>query len=631
MAAPCRPEAGAAPSGHRDSGALYFQGVAYLPPPVFKIIDPRALQFSDVRQWIPALDAEDKTGGGMNLKLYKGDHWQDGAMWSGEMPEDTDDPKVKREAKKRLEKSHTSQNVVREVTDRHKAGVAGLDPITRYAPQGGAEQTTEGNTPGADQGDTEADKAALAANRAVSRWLERQNIRGLLQKVIEYLLLMDDAEAGLRLWLPPVKLARAAGLTNEQIGALGTDADTVGAIPLPEGLTLTEARDLMHLDVVAPGDGGVYTDPLTQDRFGVYFYEADGQQYAEISYLAKPTNADGTTQTTGDTSTYIGTVRHDGARTDSVPFDLQGALTIKTVKRTGGAMITPQIRQLQALLNKALTGMNLNLDWAGFLERIFLNGQMPAEEVDDPQKPGETKLKPKKYKAGHGTAVFIAGHEIEDEEGNVTGVTQPQVVIREPGKPDVYVDTAEAARYAILNEVNQLHALISGDAAPSGESRIQALADYIISLLLTAPAVNELGLWLVETVLLFAYALMGEAAPLQTGEEAEDAEAALRASFSVRIDPGPISPDMIRAVIERVKAGLLSRPTALAILGERDVDGELGLIEQQATLDRVAKRAETVKAFTDAGMSLPAALKEAGYSDDEIADMIAVETNPPQQ
>lgn len=588
---------------------------------MFKIIDARTLDFQGLKKWFP--DQASGSGFSVNLKLYEGDHWQDGEMWSGEMPVDDENPKVKREAKTRLEKSHTSQNVVREIADRHRSGVVGLDPIMRYAPAVGSEQTTEGNTPGADAGDSEADKAALEANRAVSRWAERQGLRTKLQEVVKYLLL-GDVEAGLRMWLPPVKMARAAGLSADQIEALGTNADRVGAIPIPTGLDLASALDLIHLDVVAPGQGGLYTDTLTQDQFGVFFYEAAGVQYAEVSYLDVALTPDGDRDPGAPTQTFIGTVRQDGARTDSAGFDLGGALTIKTVRRGGGAMITPQVRQLQSLLNKALTGMNLNLDWAGFLERIFLNAQEPAKEIPDPERPGETTVQPRPYKVGHGTAMFLAGHEIEDEDGNVKGVTNPSVVIREPSEPSVYVKTADAARYAMLHEANQLHALIAGDAAPSGESRIQALADYIISLLLTSPAVNELGLWLVETVLRFAYSLMGEAAPESEGDDR------LRAGFSVRIDPGPMSPEMVKAVIERVKAGLMSRPTALAMFGERDIDGELALIEQQATLDRVKVRAEVVKALTDAGMSLPSALKEAGYSDDEIADMIAVGI-PPEQ
>lgn len=583
---------------------------------MFKLIKPADLTFATVKAWIKqSPEAFNQT-----LKLHAGEHWQDGLMWSGELPEEEGAPRVRDQAKKRLKKSHTSQNVVKELTERHVAGLVGLDPLTRYAPVKGSVQTTEGETAGNRTEDSEADKAALEANRGVSAWLGRQAFKHKLQQVAR-LINLGDVEAGLRLWIPPVKLARVAGLTDEQIEGLGSEGSE--GIPLPEGLTLIEALDLIHLDVVVPGKGTVFTDVATQDRFGAYVFAAEGGEFVEASYLSNDEANKG--------QTVITTFTTDGRRMDSTAFDLQGNLTMLTVAREGGPLVTPQVVEQQALLNKALTGLNLNLDWAGFLERIFLNAQNPTEEVPDPERPGETKTVSKPYRVGHGTAMFLSGHEIEDAEGNLKGVTNPSVVIREPSDPAVYVKTADAARRAALHETNQLHAEISGDAAPSGESRIQALADFIISLLMSAPAINSLGLWAIETVLLLAYALMNEAAPLQTGEETDDAEQALRATFKVRIDPGPLSPDMMRAVMDRVKAGLLSRPTAIAIMGIHDVDTELGLIEQQATLDRMQMRANVVKALTDAGLSLEHALGEAGYTPEEVAKLIGVETNPPPQ
>ncbi len=61
--------------------------------------------------------------------------------------------------------------------------------------------------------------------------------------------------------------------------------------------------------------------------------------------------------------------------------------------------------------------------------------------------------------------------------------------------------TADAAYRAILEEAQQIHAAIAGDATASGTSRVQARADYAHSLLITKGEIDSLIRWLLETAL----------------------------------------------------------------------------------------------------------------------------------
>jgi len=231
--------------------------------------------------------------------------------------------------------------------------------------------------------------------------------------------------------------------------------------------------------------------------------------------------------------------------------------------------ITPQVRQQQMLLNLALTMLGRNVVLGGFLERILLNAQLPGTMQQ--QGDGSTRFIPDPLQVGAGTTNVLTGLPITDANGEVTSYATPSVVYRDPVKIETFVETKADAYRGILEEVQQLHALISGDATASGESRKQARSDFVSSLADTTTQVERGGRWLLETLLAMAAAFSG-----QSGRYQE-----LRAVFSCHIDTGPISGDDMDATRANVQAGLLSEESGMAQIGVEDVDVEQARIASE--------------------------------------------------
>jgi hypothetical protein len=242
-------------------------------------------------------------------------------------------------------------------------------------------------------------------------------------------------------------------------------------------------------------------------------------------------------------------------------------------------LIGEQVRQQQKLLNLAKTMLARNVVVGGFLERVLLNAQVPGTWSRDAAT-GEETFTAGTFSVGAGTTNFFAGVPIVDTEGNTTGYANPSVVYRDPVPVSTFVETEQHAYRGILSETRQMHALISGDAAASGESRKQALYDFTMSLMDTAEEVERALRWLLETVLNLAAVFSGEPGRY----------VGLRVNAMARIDVGPLSADDQRALTELVGARLMSRRKAMARLGIDDPDAEEQQIEQEQEQQRQQAR-----------------------------------------
>lgn len=557
-----------------------------MPDPII----PSELTLQTIKTWRPKPRSEARTGGlddyAINRKLFDGDHWLDGKGWVGPMPGDNDDDDFRTEARERIRLAFCSQNVVREVVERHAGGVAGHPPQVGLV----ADETDDEDKPETESEEDEQDDASKMMTASLMEWWATRKGHSLLHHVVETVLLGETASA--RIWIPEGLLSSGVDEDGDEEG------ETVRTIP--EGLTYLDALNLIHLSTEDPTDGFLHRDPLTQRAYAVFMFEVDKKVRAEVSYVDDE----------GMTAQVV--VTEDGA-TEYDPVDLGGRLFLDTITRA--LFVTPQIRQQQMLLNKALTMMSVNLDWSGFLERIFLNAQEPTEQVPDPDRPGETKLVPAPYRGGANRATFAVGVTTEDADGNET-VARPEVVFRQPTEATVFTSTKREAYESALHEARQLHALISGDARASGESRIQALADFIVSLLYTKVVLDGLGNNILSAVHAYALAISGES------------DRGLRVTFSSRIDAGPVPAEMMRAVIERVKARLLSPESAMSMLGTPDVVAELDRIGGRMSLDDRKTIAETVRLYLDAGASLLEAATLAGATSADIKSLEALANRP---
>lgn len=501
--------------------------------------------------------AEAQTEGApVNRLLYDGDHWLSGEGWIGPRPAANELGGAAVLA--RIARAFISKNVVRELCDRHTGGVIGLEPswkLTTRRPLGKVEIEEEVETapPTDEQGATAprpvvkkmvdeeptAQESALIdeAEAVLTEWWDERGALGVIQDAVINALL---AERGVvRLYVPP-------GLLKE------------GKIPRGD---LAESLRRIYIHAPTPEQAAVYTDPLIAAKAGLYTYESEDEKdrtdRAEIVAL-------------DDAGRTV--IRVFGGQQDAAtePLDLGGYLTIAQIERS--QLITPQIRQQQALLNLALTMLGRNVEVGGFIARILFNAQLPGSFVTEN---GVERFVPDPIQWGAGVTNNFLGAEIRDDTGRLTGYSTPSYVREEPVDPSTFLLTKEAAYRSMLEEAQQLHALIAGDATASGESRKQARADFEQSLGDTMTQVNRLGRWLIEATLAMAAAFSG-----QPGKFKE-----LRAVFECRIDSGPISAEDLR-LIHELSGGqpLFSQETAMSRAGVDDVDAELVKLSEEGAV-----------------------------------------------
>jgi hypothetical protein len=294
---------------------------------------------------------------------------------------------------------------------------------------------------------------------------------------------------------------------------------------------------------------------------GVYITENQGEKRTELSFVD-----DGG-------KTILRIYDDKGNKTETDPQDLAGNLFHFEMQRE--PLVTEQIRQNQALFNTTLTMRTRNVGVGGFPERTFLNAKPPSHFETDPDDSAKQIEVADDFKVGPGVTNFVAGHTIEDDNGNIKGLTSATVTYRDPVKVDTFEATERAAYQNILEEARQLHRLIARDATASGESRIQARSDFITSLRDTKTQVDAAGRWILETALNLAAALSNESGKFSS----------LRFRFDSQIDAGPLSPDERRLIREETEGPkpLRSVQNAMTLLGVED---------PQAMIEEIASESE---------------------------------------
>lgn len=491
------------------------------------------LTLKQAREMVPQAEEWQES----NEAFYRGDHWQNGLGWSGPMLESTH--RLYQETMVQIRRGFVSKNVVKEIVGRHVAGVVGREPawvVTVRRPLGEEEQPT---------GQEQA-LIAEAESLLVSWWdgqqgaLTEENedelagVHKTIQAAVAKMLL--TRRGALRLFVPPGELNEAG--------------------QVPRG-TLEESIRRIYVHQPAAEQATVKVDRARMDGIGVYLYQEGREERAELTYL-------------NGAATVVRIVKagDEDATIGLSPLKLGGRLTMYEMRRP--LLVTEQVRQLQKALNLGLTMMQRNVVQAGFLERTFFNTQLPGKNVPDPDRPGQVKFVPEPLHVGSGVTNFLSGVSYEDAEGN-TQVATPSVVYRDPVSVAVFEATERSAYRGILEEVQQGHALLAGEVAPSGESRRQARSDFEESLLLTKSEVNGAVRWLLETVLAMAAVFSGQ----------PDRFAGLRVNAEARLNLGPMSTEDQKLVGELVDKELISRETGMGRIGIEDTDAEKGRIRQE--------------------------------------------------
>lgn len=496
-----------------------------------------------------AIKAADQTisdAPAVNRKYYDGDHYQDGKEWGGPMP--TGNAADVQLAKAEIKRAFTSKNAIKETCGRHMRAVIGGEPqwsVTLRRELGEGEEPTPEEQALIDE----------AGGALIELWDGTEHKKGLLQALQDATTsLLLSGRSCLRAYVP-------RGRTT--IGADGVRR--LDSAPQ----TLADALDYLYVQHPGFAQAAIARDDDTQQPIALYGWtDAAGKEVLEVAYI------DGE-------QTLLGQFASDGTL-QSYPLTLGKRLPIYQME--GAPLITEQVRSQQRLLNMALTMLGRNVILGGFLERIFLNAQMPGKTVTDEE--GNKRFVPEPLDVGPGSVNVLRGVKYETDEGK-TAYTTPSVVYRDPVSVETFTATKRESYQGILEETHQLHALISGDAAASGESRIQARQDFVSSLGDTVTQVNAAGRWLLEIALAYAAFFLGEPGRYEQ----------LRVTFECRVDTGPISSEDRQAIINEVDADLESREGAMVRLGRTDPDTTLQQIaSERERLQTPVEAAQTARA-----------------------------------
>lgn len=494
-----------------------------------------------------------------NLTFYNGDHWQGGDAWTGPRPLAADRFFAVKMAA--IEAAQVTRNVIGELCSRHTSGVLGRELHWGFTPDrdlGTVEELdpTTGETISKDGDPTEQEQALIGEAEAVlTAWWDKREVPEILQSMLDGAL--NIKRSPLRLHVPP-GLRDASGnlptlpleLSVDYIWLqhLGTNEDT--------------------LEQQMPS-ATVYTDKNTRRDIGVFTYKEEDADFAELTYVDD------------EGMTVLRILNGDGDVGKPLLLPLGGRLTHYELTRKW--LITPQIVSQQKALNKTKTMQGRNDDMGGFLERTYLGVKWP---VDVDAAGVET---PRPLNVGAGAMNILQPAEYIDSEGKIH-FANPSVVYRDPVSPQTFIDSEQSMYLSMLQEGQQLHYALAGDAVVSGESRKQARDAFVKDLSYSAGKIEAATRWILETTLAMASYFAGTPGRYE----------GLRAYCEARIDGGPVSADELRVAIELVDAKLISVETGMSRVGVEDVDAEQSRIDMQS-----------VKAAAQAATMASVALDEA--------------------
>lgn len=489
----------------------------------------------------------DKTAA--NRKYVEGDDWQDGAGWVG--PHFDGKSKVSEILRKEIARDFASKSDIKAAVRRHRRGVIGRVPSWLVSSRNVPAE------PGAEPNSADAEIISEAQKILNEFWKNSRVHQTLKDFITDYL---TDQHAILRLFF-----------VHEE--------DDDQSIEVAE--TIEDAVKMIHLFREKPETGCVVVDRKTLKRASFFRYEEDGAVYIEMCYVGEDGKTIFKKLSKGDSKEFadknlpsIGKYIGENApeEEDFILLPLGEKLLVFEMK--GEQFITAAMRSQQKLVNKAYTMMSHNLDEDGFRKKKILNGLPPGkfekgadgQPVYIPDPDGEP--------VGAGSITYTQGLPTveRDAEGRVkTSYTTPSVHESEPIDVKAFIESARTASEAILEEADQMHITISGEAAPSGESRIQARDAFRQSLEDTKTAFDDLCSEVFECVLAVVAYLQGN----------DDRYIDLQVTFSALLNLGPKSIEERRVAMEENEKGVRSLESTMEEANITDPDAMKAKIQAE--------------------------------------------------
>lgn len=494
------------------------------------------------------LSVDEKRSFEVLLKAYFDDFWQSGqgsllppAIGAQQSVLDT-----------LFEKRFVFRNVIRECVERVSRAFFGKSPNWKFEISG--EQLIDDT----EEGSGELDEI----DKALGQFWTSQNAGEVMSRAFESRLVFG--RGGVRVFIP-VKFKRQNAVSVSNEPNVDNQLETKDFLQFE---SIIDAIRAMRIEFVPPTQGKLLDDG--GELFSIIKYKVrddwETKKDVDIIEFSLVDNAD---------QTFVGTLKENGGVSKlieadiSSPFDLNGHTTFNEFQ--GQPFVTQALYKNNQLCNLALTCAGFSLVDNGFGEMVLTNVELEMESVINGN--GEPVEVPKRIKRGGGAVQNFVGIEQQDDATGATSRLSPGVHFREPTQITSFKGGFDLAYLACLQEAGQMYALISGDATASGESRIQALSDFILKIGKYKSEVDEQGSWLLTVILRWAAALANKS------DQFKDTSV----MFDSKMHVASLSTEEKNTVMTMRDKSILSLSSARVLLGVDDpgLEDELVLVEQR--------------------------------------------------
>lgn len=270
----------------------------------------------------------------------------------------------------------------------------------------------------------------------------------------------------------------------------------------------------------------------------------------------------------------------------SDPIWLDENLT--TEDMCGDKLLTEQFVHSNKALNLGLSMGVSALVEGGFPELSLTNVELQTEEVSDGK--GGTMKVPKQLKRGGGVVANFVGIRTIDENGTEK-YADPTVNYHDPTSMTTFADGKDLYYKACLEEVAQLFVITTGDGSIAAESRIQSRMDFVNRAKRFKPDLDRVGTWLMRTMIHYAAAAAGK----------NEYFKGINIDFDCKVSAGDLSAQERQVVINQYGAGLLSRESAIVLLGSEEPLIEIDKIRAEEA-EKMVNQVNRMSAFSAMGV-----------------------------
>lgn len=503
--------------------------------------------------------------------FLEGDHWQNQLGWIGWRPESAS--RTAFDDWTMIEQGFTSKNVIKSIVNRVKGAVLGKEPdwqIVSIDELNKADDTPPVPMPPVIPPPTNGNGAAPVPTLVTPPTPPKTTAQIEWEGVDK---IMND-------WWVDKRVHRALKRFIRHYAAYGKASIQ---IYIPKGYLIGDGSGGYKLNIQTQSNLEEVLCKIYVDTPGyAHIIDAEDENFGEdyvCLRLRKSAEEDENTYEVHyvdeNEITHIRQVERESEGTEAeIAVDLGGNLLTFITGEYFDALISRPVKQQQRQLNHAKTMEGYAIANINFPETTFINASMETEQSKDPL--GNTVETVKPLFRGLGRYLNLIGITTVDSQGSEK-IATPDVRYKDVANPEHFAKVADNNTRDMHQEASMLYVLLANSPYPSGDSRIEAMTDYLILLVDFKTLIDTVGVWLLQTVLRLAFNFTGET-------NKNDQFAVL---FSTKLTIGRISPADKEIMLQEVAANLRSKRNYMItaeVTDDPNIELEAISLEPQAPL-----------------------------------------------